>query len=114
MVNHVNIANSNLLIQIVYLRGWVLINNISNEDYRVRADPVRLKQVILNLLSNAIKYNREQGKIILESKLLNNQLLQISVTDTGVGLSSEDLTKIFTPFTRLTNTDNEEKVQGLV
>ncbi|MCV6636534.1 ATP-binding protein [Candidatus Albibeggiatoa sp. nov. NOAA] len=64
-------------------------------------DRARLKQVIINLLSNAVKYNKENGKITIEIKQSNPEFLCFSVTDTGIGLSTEQQAKIFEPFTRM-------------
>ncbi|MCU7835027.1 MAG: response regulator [gamma proteobacterium symbiont of Taylorina sp.] len=84
-----------------------LIDNISNKEYRIQADFLRIKQVLLNLLSNAIKYNSEHGHIILDSEIINTsresqgkQSLRISVTDKGDGLSKEDIARLFSPFVR--------------
>ncbi|WP_353572663.1 ATP-binding protein [Candidatus Albibeggiatoa sp. nov. BB20] len=64
-------------------------------------DRARLKQVIINLLSNAVKYNKESGTITIEIKEKNSEFLCFAVTDTGIGLSSEQQTQIFEPFTRM-------------
>lgn len=77
-------------------------NNIDlAENVNINADETRFKQVILNLLSNAIKYNKQNGIVILESKFLDNERLQISVTDEGPGLTPEQIENIFKPFERL-------------
>jgi CheY-like chemotaxis protein/anti-sigma regulatory factor (Ser/Thr protein kinase) len=68
----------------------------------VWADRRRLRQVLLNLLSNAIKYNKRSGRVIVSVKpdtAIGH--LQISVTDTGIGIRAEDLPRLFTPFDRL-------------
>ena len=78
-----------------------LTDNISGGEYCVFADSVRLKQILLNLLSNAVKYNREHGHITLDCKVINDQRLRICVTDTGHGLTEEEIGKLFTPFERL-------------
>jgi PAS domain S-box-containing protein len=78
-----------------------LIDNISAQGFVVKADFTRLKQIMLNLLSNAVKYNVENGTIILDAKLSDQQHLDISVTDTGKGLSADQIAKLFTPFERL-------------
>lgn len=82
-------------------RHLKLINNIVDKSLAVKADITRLKQVLLNLLSNAVKYNNECGSITMDSELVNNQSLRISITDTGDGLSREELSKLFRPFERL-------------
>jgi len=81
----------------------------------VRADYARLKQVLLNLLSNAVKYNREKGLITLDCEITDMQRLRICVTDTGEGVSVEDITKLFSPFERLdAGSDIEGTGMGLV
>jgi len=66
----------------------------------VRADPQRVKQVLLNLLSNAIKYNHEDGevRIVCEEAGPN---LRIRVRDTGRAIPADRLAEVFTPFDRL-------------
>ncbi len=66
----------------------------------VRADPRRLKQVLLNLLSNAIKYNRRPGSVRVECRREGTQL-QLGVRDTGRGLSADERARLFQPFERL-------------
>lgn len=66
----------------------------------VRADQQRLRQVLLNLLSNAIKYNRPQGRVIVSTEL-NEDVVRITVRDTGLGISPEMVERLFIPFDRL-------------
>jgi PAS domain S-box-containing protein len=66
----------------------------------VRADHVRLRQVLVNLLSNAIKYNRPKGHVRLEVQVLKPHVI-FSVQDSGVGLSAEQQSHLFEPFNRL-------------
>ena len=71
------------------------------EQTRVQADRTRLKQVLLNLLSNATKYNVEGGQIRLDAVANHQDRLRILVSDTGKGLSREQLNSLFQPFNRL-------------
>jgi len=73
----------------------------------VRADPRRTLQVLLNLLSNAVKYNREGGTIQLLCEA-HEDSVQVSVQDTGEGLSAEQLEQLFVPFKRLARHQNIE------
>ncbi len=70
------------------------------DDSVVCADPTRLKQVVLNLLSNAIKYNREQGTVRVDSARHGDRL-RFAVSDSGRGIASEHLPRLFQPFERL-------------
>ena len=66
-------------------------------------DPLRLGQVLLNLLSNAIKFT-DQGQVLMtvkvEKKMDSNALLRFSVQDTGIGLSEQQISNLFQPFTQ--------------
>ncbi len=67
------------------------------EVLSVRADERRLRQVLLNLLSNAVKFTRENGDVRVTSARRNGGLA-ISVSDTGIGIASEDIPKVIAPF----------------
>ena len=85
-----------------------VINHISNKNYIVQADHTRLNQVILNLLSNAVKYGDDSSQITINNEIINNNRIRIRVTDTGEGLTKEDIAKLFISFARLENTSNIE------
>jgi|GEM_PF-6967751 len=70
------------------------------DDSVVCADRARLKQVILNLLSNAIKYNREHGTVRLDACRQGDRL-RLAVSDSGRGIASDHLPRLFQPFERL-------------
>ncbi|AQS50929.1 hypothetical protein PAEH1_03915 [Paenalcaligenes hominis] len=66
----------------------------------VRADALRLKQILLNLLSNAVKYNKPHGSITLRCTQHKDRL-RISIKDTGIGIERRYFKDIFEPFNRL-------------
>jgi signal transduction histidine kinase/ActR/RegA family two-component response regulator len=74
---------------------------ITERSGYLRADPQRLKQVLINLLSNAVKYNREGGEVRIAVERAGSSRMRISVSDTGRGIRSQSLDKLFTPFERL-------------
>jgi signal transduction histidine kinase/ActR/RegA family two-component response regulator len=68
----------------------------------VRADRQRLRQVLINLVSNAIKYNRAEGSVtIAVEEPADGSDLRLLVTDTGNGLTPDQLGRLFVPFERL-------------
>jgi PAS domain S-box-containing protein len=79
----------------------------------VMADRQRLKQVLLNLLSNAVKYNYEGGYIMVSCEQTPMDNWRISVTDTGSGISSENLGRLFKPFERLVTDESSVEGTGL-
>lgn len=68
--------------------------------YRVRADRTRVAQVLANLISNAIKYNRQGGSVHVELQQLGDRM-QLTVRDTGIGMSQDQIDGLFRPFDRL-------------
>jgi PAS domain S-box-containing protein len=73
----------------------------SSATCHVRADRKRLLQVLLNLLSNAVKYNRVGGRVTVSVEARAEEVVRITVTDTGNGISSADIARVFEPFDRL-------------
>jgi PAS domain S-box-containing protein len=69
--------------------------------YLLQGDPVRLRQVFINLMSNAIKYNCENGKVSIDCKECGNNLLHITISDTGSGIDAARFDELFEPFNRL-------------
>ncbi|ELX12220.1 PAS/PAC sensor hybrid histidine kinase [Janthinobacterium sp. HH01] len=94
-------------------RGIRLFFASLSEPFFVHADRTRVKQVMINLLSNAIKYNRHGGKVTVECTAGREGMVRISVTDTGAGLSSEQMEQLFQPFNRLGQEDGAEEGTGI-
>ncbi len=63
----------------------------------IRADSSRIEQVLCNLLNNAVKFTPEKGQVVLSAKAVENNL-EISVTDSGHGISEEEQSWIFDPY----------------
>lgn len=82
-------------------RGIELSTSVPEQDDYVMADRQRFKQVLLNLLTNAVKYTPLEGKVTIASSKTETGAMRIIVSDTGAGISSEKLARLFTPFDRL-------------
>ena len=67
----------------------------------VRGDRQRLTQVLLNLLTNAIKYTPSGGRVTIGCAATTEGNIRLSVADTGRGIASDKLVRLFTPFDRL-------------
>jgi signal transduction histidine kinase/ActR/RegA family two-component response regulator len=82
-------------------QGRVSLKLDGNHNYSLRADQMRLKQVLINLISNAIKYNRMDGngEVTLRSEVIGEEL-HIHIIDNGHGIARESLAELFVPFSR--------------
>ncbi len=92
----------------------LLLNMDTNLPSKVRTDQTRLWQILKNILDNAAKYTQE-GKIQLdvfhvESTVANSQNICFKVSDTGLGMSSDQMKKLFTPFQQFDNELSEQNV----
>ncbi|MCR4289871.1 MAG: response regulator [Candidatus Scalindua sp.] len=74
-----------------------LQTDIHPETKDIEADRVKFKQILYNLLSNAIKFTSENGNIITKASIIDDTL-QVSVTDSGIGMKPEDQEKVFKEF----------------
>jgi len=73
----------------------------------ILGDPDKLTQVLINLLDNAVKYTSEGGGITIEAKAFEDEI-EISVSDTGIGIPSKDLPRIFERFYRVDRARSRE------
>jgi two-component system phosphate regulon sensor histidine kinase PhoR len=76
----------------------LLVNNCENAV--VIGNRLRLEQILVNLLDNAVKFNRPSGSVTADCSI-NQSSIVISVSDTGIGIPSEDLKRIFDRFYRV-------------
>lgn len=80
------------------------------EKIVLRGDREWLRRLLLNILKNAVDYNREEGEIMIEVKEQVRGIL-LSVSDTGIGISQEDLPHVFERFYRAEKSHSRE-IQG--
>lgn len=80
---------------------------------QIKADPLRLEQIINNLVSNAIKFSTEGGQIVLGVKTLHSQVA-LWITDQGPGIAAVEIENLFKDFSILSNRPTKgEKSTGL-
>jgi signal transduction histidine kinase len=93
-------------------RGIALHHTIDDRVADIRADERKVKQVLLNLLSNAIKFTSEGGRIEVRAAPADGRV-EVSVTDTGVGIAPEDLETVFEEFRQVGTADKKAEGTGL-
>ena len=87
--------------------------NFPKKEILVKADRVHLRRLFFNLISNAIKFNRIKGSVKFEVNEINNNI-EISIIDTGIGISDKDKDRIFDKFFHNDNKFSpEEQGNGL-
>jgi len=91
------------------LKGGINLRmNLALEaDVRIVADQRKLKQIMFNLTSNAVKFT-PQGGIVDVNARRDGDFIEITVTDTGIGIREEDIPKLFQPFTQLESVYTKE------
>jgi PAS domain S-box-containing protein len=86
--------NINLIVNSGEQKGIELINDVP-KDQMIFADEDMLNSLLRNLLSNAVKFTKHGGKVNVSSKKIDNNMVEVSVKDTGIGMSAELCSKLF-------------------
>jgi len=88
-----------------------LIVDLPPDAPTIRADRARLQEALYNLLDNAVKHSREHGEIRLMARQRDEEIV-VSVSDNGIGISEEDLPRIFERFYRVDKARSTESIRG--
>ncbi len=92
--------------------GQLVINNqLEQSDMQLIGEAQAIKQMILNLLSNAVKFTPEKGMVTVSGEMDDAGQYRLSITDTGLGLTEEEIRKALTPFGQI-ETDHSRKKSG--
>lgn len=83
-------------------------------DLVVRADPRRLRQVLLNLVANGVRYNHAGGRVRVTAASVARDEVAVRVTDSGPGIAPELIERLFVPFDRLDVNDGPGTGLGMV
>jgi signal transduction histidine kinase len=93
-------------------RGIALHMNADNRLGQIQADERKIRQVVLNLLSNAIKFTPEGGRIEVAA-LPKEGSVEVSVSDTGIGIAPEDQEAVFEEFRQVGTAEKKAEGAGL-
>jgi signal transduction histidine kinase len=80
----------------------VKVHPVQEEEIYINADRGEIEIIFNNLLSNAVKYNRDGGEVMVHLEKQNGKL-EISIKDTGIGMTEEEVSKLFGEFVRIKN-----------
>jgi signal transduction histidine kinase len=102
----------NLLLELAKVKNISFKNDVASNIY-IYTDPNHLGLIARNLLANAVKFSKPGGAITISASVLNGSV-QLTVTDTGVGMSDEDVNKLFKVDSHFTKKGTQnEKGMGL-
>jgi signal transduction histidine kinase len=77
----------------------IKINLVHKEGFpRIEADPDQIKQVLINLICNAMDAMPHGGELMISARQINDREIELRLEDTGVGIASEDMARLFQPF----------------
>jgi signal transduction histidine kinase len=93
-------------------RSIALHTSVDERLGQLQGDERKIRQVLLNLLSNAIKFTPEGGRIEVGAKPVNGSV-EVSVSDTGVGIAAEDQEAVFEEFRQVGTADKKVEGTGL-
>lgn len=95
------VADCLRMLQSLAISNQVRVTSSVDFSGIIQADQKRLKQIFLNLLSNAIKYNHPGGTVMLNLKVVADNRLGMTISNTGKGFLPERNKELFIPFNRL-------------
>ena len=95
-VNHTLSDAAALVEPMADAKGLKLVVKLMNEDQSIQTDGTKLRQMLVNLLSNGIKFT-EKGEVHLGCAV-SEGLLEVNISDTGVGIAAENIEYVFEPF----------------
>ncbi|HLI11119.1 MAG TPA: PAS domain-containing sensor histidine kinase [Alphaproteobacteria bacterium] len=83
------------------------------EDWEIWADPVRTQQVLVNLLDNAVKFTKPGGRISIHGQRRSDGIIDIAVSDTGIGIPPDQLDLVFDHFHQVQESSLQASEGGL-
>ncbi len=85
----------------------VRITDVIEDIPKIRADPDRVRQILMNLVGNAVKFT-DRGTVTVRARRHGDDMVAVTVEDTGPGISGKDMERIFSPFERAADPDTQK------
>lgn len=98
----------------IEMQKTVISNYVTTQTPKMIGEAHAVKQMIMNLLSNAVKFTPEGGRVSIHADVDEDGQMRVSVTDTGIGLTDDEIEKALSPFGQVdTSLDKNESGTGL-
>lgn len=91
----------------------IIINHQIEENIYTEVDIIHFHELITNIIDNSIKYGKENGIININCNKLDDKIIQIKITDDGIGMNNKQLQNVFKDFYKLNPIDSTFKSSGL-
>ena len=88
----------NMLADVAREGGIALVRDVLSQLPALRADAVKLHQVLVNLLSNAIKFTPPGGRVTASAVVEPSGALAFVIADTGIGIKAENMPRVIPPY----------------
>lgn len=98
-----------LLTPLASKKSIQILSTFDDDLTIIKADRTKFNQILYNLMDNAIKFTPEGGHVIVDARVGEDEA-KITIKDTGVGISEEEVQKVFQPFTQLRNSKYGKQV----
>mgnify|MGYP006284485125 CR=1 FL=1 len=90
----------------------ITVENLVPSDLSVNIDKLRIEEVFSNLFNNAVKYTKRSGKIIVDAKQQDNEIV-VSIKDNGIGISEDQLNQLFNEYYKADTSRHDFDSSGL-
>jgi len=98
--------------QLIFKEKDIKIDNMINEEIFINADKLKFEEVIVNLFTNSVKYMDKGGKITIDAKEEKDSI-NVSIKDTGIGLTKEEIEHVFEEFYKADWSRHDQSSIGL-
>ena len=109
-IKDIAVSSREMISPMAIQKNVKVIIDSDQEEVFFHADPETIEIIFNNLISNAVKYNKDNGEVRCVITDLPD-LVKITVSDTGIGMSEEDLSRLFQEFVRIKN-EKTRKITG--
>jgi len=89
--------------------GVALVRDLPADLPPILVDPRAIRQVLNNLLTNAVKFTPKGGRVTVSARPADGEMVELAVSDTGIGIAAKDIVKVLEPFGQADNSQSRRQ-----